>query len=102
MLSARDQAGRGAGIAVFVLGVLLLVGVFYMAYEELVASGSLEGPPPASSSAGLSAGRSAVDQALLVATKGLFLLVMGFIASAIANKGIGLYQAAVHSVDEKG
>jgi hypothetical protein len=27
----------------------------------------------------------------------LFLFVMGFVASAIANKGIGLYQAAVHA-----
>lgn len=102
MFSAKDQAGRGAGIAVFVLGVLLLLGVFYLAYEELVASGSLEAPSTASSGAAVTGGRTPVDLALLVATKGLFLLVMGFVASSIANKGIGLYQAAVHSGDEKG
>ncbi len=81
----RDRAGRVSGIAVFALGVLLLVFVFYLAYLELVASGAL---------AGTAGGRSAGDMALFVAAKGLFLFVLGFVASAIANKGIALYQAA--------
>ena len=85
MRTAVDGAGRRAGLAVFVLGVLLLVAVFYFAYLELVASGAIVSP--ASSQSAL----------LLVATKGLFLFLMGFVASAIANKGIGLYQAAVHA-----
>ena len=81
----RDQAGRFSGIAVFALGVLMLVFVFYLAYLELIASGAL---------AGTAGGRSAGDMALFVAAKGLFLFVLGFVASAIANKGIALYQAA--------
>ena len=81
----RDRAGRAGGILVFVLGVLLLLVVFYLAYVELVASGAL---------AGTAGGRSAGDMALFVAAKGLFLFVLGFVASAIANKGIALYQAA--------
>ncbi len=85
MQMRRDAAGRTAGIAVFIVGVLLLLTVFYLAYGELVASGALWGG---------SAGRSDVESALLVATKGLFLFLMVLVASAIANKGIGLYQAA--------
>ncbi|HLY24407.1 MAG TPA: hypothetical protein VKT83_18225 [bacterium] len=81
----RDQTGRVSGIVVFTLGVLLLLVVFYLAYLELVASGAL---------AGTAGGRSAGDIALFVAAKGLFLFVLGFVASAIANKGIALYQAA--------
>jgi hypothetical protein len=72
-------------MGVFVLGVVLLLVVFYLAYVELVASGELAGSIP---------GRSAGEVALLVATKGLFLFLLGFVASAIANKGIALYQAA--------
>ncbi len=83
--TAMDGAGRRAGLAVFILGVLLLVAVFYLGYLELVASGTLASP--ASSQSAL----------LLVSAKGLFLFLMGFVASAISNKGIGLYQAAVHA-----
>jgi hypothetical protein len=83
-LLVRDRAGRAGGIVVFALGVLLLVVVFYLAYVELMASGALAG----------NAGRPAGDLALFVAAKGLFLFVLGFVASAIANKGISLYQAS--------
>lgn len=81
----RDQAGRIGGIAVFALGVLLLLLVFYLAYLELVASGAL---------AGTAGARSAGDVALFVGAKALFLFLLGFVASAIANKGIALYEAA--------
>lgn len=83
--AASDRAGRGLGLGVFVLGVLLLLVVFYLAYGELAATGAL---------AGLG-GRSAGDAAFLVATKGLFLFLLAFVASAVANKGISLYQAAL-------
>jgi hypothetical protein len=70
---------------VFVAGVLLLLAVFYLAYLELVVSGTVTSP-------------TVTQSALLaVAMKGLFLFLMGFVASAIANKGIGLYQAAMHA-----
>ena len=85
MRTATDGAGRRAGLAVFVLGVLLLLVVFYLAYLELVASSTLVAP---------TSNQSAL---LPVATRGLFLFLMGFVASAISNKGIGLYQAALHA-----
>lgn len=81
----RDRAGQTVGMIVFVLGVLLLLAVFFLAYLELIGSGAL---------AGSFSGRSTGDVALMVATKGLFLFVLGFVASAVANKGVALYQAA--------
>ncbi len=83
--TAGDAGGRRTGLVVFVVGVLLLLVVFYLAYLELVASGAVTSP--------------AVSQSalLVVATKGLFLFLMGFVASAISNKGIGLYQSAMHA-----
>ncbi len=83
--TGSDRAGRGLGLGVFALGVALLLVVFYLAYAELVATGALAGV----------VGRSAGDAALLVATKGLFLFLLAFVASAVANKGIALYQAAL-------
>jgi hypothetical protein len=83
--SGGDGAGRRTGLVVFLVGVLLLLAVFYLAYVELVASGRVASPEVS---------QGAV---LLLATKGVFLFVMGFVASAISNKGIGLYQAAVHA-----
>lgn len=88
----RDGAGRAWGMGVFVLGVVMLLAVFYLAYLELVASGALAGTVP---------GRSAGDLALLVAAKGLFLFLLGFVASAVANKGIAFYQAAGYGREEE-
>ncbi len=87
----RDRAGRTAGMGVFVLGVVLLLVVFYLAYLQLMVSGALARVVP---------GRSAGDVALLVAAKGLFLFLLGFVASAVANKGIALYQAAGFAREE--
>jgi hypothetical protein len=80
----RDGVGRGAGIGVFVVGVLLLLAVFYLAYREMVAL--------AASLADASIPKT--DLALQVAMKGLLLLLMGFVGSAVANKGIALYEAS--------
>jgi hypothetical protein len=70
------------GILVFVLGVAMLIGVFVLAYLDLVAA----------------AQASVLSRLLsLPATlvyKGALLFIMGIVASAIANKGIALYQAA--------
>jgi hypothetical protein len=78
-------------MAVFVLGVVLLLIVFFLAYLELIGSGAL---------AGSFSGRSSGDIALMVATKGLFLFLLGFVASAVANKGIALYQASADLRDD--
>jgi hypothetical protein len=95
--TGTDHAVRRAGIAVFALGVLLLLAVFFLAYGGLIASGPLTATPSAPAP---STPRSGGDLAMLVATKGLFLFLMGFVSSAIANKGIGLYQAAVHAEED--
>ncbi len=76
-----DPAGKWLGIVVFVLGVALLVTVFGFAYRELVASGDR------------TASQLVAEPAVLLFKTGL-LFVMGFVASAIANKGVALYQAA--------
>lgn len=83
--TAGDAAGRRTGLIVFVAGVVLLLAVFYLAYLEMVASGRVTSPQVSQSAL------------LVLATKALFLFLMGFVASAISNKGIGLYQAAVHA-----
>ena len=83
--TAGDAAGRRTGLIIFVAGVVLLLAVFYLAYLELVASGRVTSPQVSQSAL------------LVLASKALFLFLMGFVASAISNKGIGLYQAAVHA-----
>jgi len=77
----RDTTGRGLGIAVFLLGVFLLVAVFVMAYLDLVAA-----------SDGTIFQRM-FNLPITLMFKGGLLLIMGIVASAIANKGISLYEA---------
>lgn len=78
----QDATGRSLGIGVFLLGVLMLIAVFVMAYLDLTAA----------------ADGSLFDRMLnlpiTLAFKSGLLLVMGIVASAIANKGIALYEAA--------
>jgi hypothetical protein len=93
MRTGVDRAGRGAGIAVFLVGALLLLAVFYLAYVDLIATGAL--------ATAQAAAPPTANLALLVATKGLFLFIMGFAASAIANKGIGLFQAATRGEPDR-
>ena len=84
MTEARpaEVAGKTLGIIVFLIGVAMLVAVFVLAYRDLVAA----------------AQASALSRLLnLPATllyKGALLFIMGVVSSAIANKGIALYQAA--------
>ena len=80
--ATADAAGKSLGLAVFGLGVLLLLGVFGLAYRDLVAAGD-----------GVAVSRLLAAPAVLV-VKGALLVIMGAVASAIANKGIALYQAA--------
>jgi len=80
--TSTDAAGRGLGIAVFLLGVALLGAVFVIAYLDLVAAGD-----------------GAIFQRMFnlpvtLTFKAGLLLVMGVVASAIANKGIALYEAS--------
>jgi hypothetical protein len=90
-VAERDRAGRATGLSVFALGAIGLLCVFYLAYKQLVVADMLTGPARGSWQTWL----------LSVATKGLFLFIMGFVASSVANKGIGLYQAASHLREEE-
>jgi hypothetical protein len=78
----HDAAGRSLGIGVFVLGVLMLSSVFVIAYLDLVAAadGSLF--------------EKMLNLPVTLTFKSALLLVMGIVASAVANKGIALYEAA--------
>ncbi|HEY3247422.1 MAG TPA: hypothetical protein VGK88_03890 [bacterium] len=82
MVRTTDSTGKVLGVIVFVLGVLLLLAVFVLAYQDLIASND----------ASLFTRLVNLPMALLF--KGALLFIMGIVASAIANKGIGLYQAS--------
>lgn len=77
-----DTTGRGLGLGVFLLGVLLLIMVFAIAYLDLVAA------------ADGSIFQRMSNLPITLTSKAVLLLVMGVVASAIANKGISLYEAA--------
>jgi len=82
-----DARGRLLGLAVFVLGVALLLFVFSAAYAELTggAMGQLSRPAPGGPDMGVALG---------LVLKAIFLFLLGYLASAVAGRGIGLYQAA--------
>lgn len=79
-----DTAGRLLGIVVFLVGVGMLVAVFFMAYRDLIAAG--DG----------SIFQRMFNLPITLTFKAGLLLVMGIAASSIANKGIALYGAARH------
>lgn len=85
--AAADAAGKTLGIAVFVLGIAMLVAVFGLAYRDLIATTD-----------GTTVSRWIALPGTLV-FKGGLLLIMGVVASAIANKGIALYEVARHQED---
>lgn len=80
-----DATGRALGIMVFLLGVGLLVAVFVIAYLNLIAAG--DG----------SIFQRMFSLPITLTFKAGLLLVMGIAASAIANKGISLYEASRRS-----
>lgn len=85
---ATDAAGKGLGIVVFLLGVAMLVAVFVLAYLDLIAT------------ADGSIFSHLFNLPATLLFKGALLLIMGIVGSAIANKGITLYQAARIATEE--
>lgn len=77
-----ETAGKSLGIVVFLLGVAMLISVFIIAYRDLLAT------------AEASVLSRLFNLPVALVYKGVLLFVMGVVASAIANKGIALYQAA--------
>lgn len=82
-----DARGRLLGLVVFVLGVALLLFVFYVAYAELTDGAMNQLARPAQ-------GGPDMSVALTLVLKAIFLFLLGYLASGIAGRGIGLYQAA--------
>ena len=79
---SHDSTGRSLGIGVFLLGVFMLIAVFVMAYLDLIAAS--DG----------TVFQKMFNLPVTLTFKSALLLVMGIVASAIANKGIALYEAA--------
>lgn len=82
MVRTGDQTGKVLGVVVFILGVVLLLAVFVLAYQDLIAADDA------------SFFSRLVNPPTTLLFKGALLLIMGIVASAIANKGVALYQAS--------
>jgi uncharacterized membrane protein (DUF485 family) len=80
-----DPTGKWLGLAVFLVGILLLLFVFSRGLAEFTQAGLLQTP-----------GREAVTAPLIVAAvaKWVLLFLLAYIGSAVAGRGISLYQAA--------
>jgi uncharacterized membrane protein len=76
-------------MVVFLVGVVLLLFVFYMAYGELTG-GMLSGlaSPPTEQ------GGPNLNVALVLVLKAIFLFILGYLGSAVAGRGIAMYHAA--------
>ncbi|MGH2453745.1 MAG: hypothetical protein ACRDF5_08275 [bacterium] len=84
--SGSDPAGKWLGLAVFVLGIGLLVFVFVQGFEEFVRVDALTRP---------GGGDNIFETTFLIALgKWLLLFLLAYVASAMAGRGIALYQAA--------
>jgi uncharacterized protein YjeT (DUF2065 family) len=87
--SAPDASGRILGLVVFTVGIVLLLFVFYLAYTALTG-GMLGGlAAPATEQQGPN-----LNFALVLVLKAIFLFILGYVGSAIAGRGIGMYQAS--------
>jgi len=85
-------AARIAAGLVFLFGIALLGGTFYLAFRMFTDPRVGLLPPPG-------AGQPAPDlgtQALIILGRVGLLLIMTYAGSAIASKGIHLYQATQH------
>ncbi len=91
MIMARergsDPAGKWLGLAVFVLGIGLLVFVFVQGFDEFVRVDALTRPGGGEN--------SPFETTFLIALgKWLLLFLLAYVASTMAGRGISLYQAA--------
>ncbi|HEV8338158.1 MAG TPA: hypothetical protein VGR25_00685 [bacterium] len=81
-----EPAGKWLGLAVFVLGIGLLVFVFVQGFDEFVRIDTL--PRPGGTT-------NVFETTFLIALgKWLLLFLLAYVASAMAGRGIALYQAA--------
>jgi hypothetical protein len=93
VLRGRDGAdppGKGLGLAVFAVGIVLLVFVFYRGYVELIQAGLLQ----QTMAQAQNPGRLDALVVFSVLAKWLVLFLLAYVASSICGRGISLYQAA--------
>ncbi|MDR5694744.1 MAG: hypothetical protein QN198_09460 [Armatimonadota bacterium] len=83
----QEAVGKWLGIAVFVVGILLLALVFFLAYRDIVGESGLL-------TLGSSGGRPVTEVVWILVVRVLFLFLMGYLASVIAARGIAMYQAS--------
>ena len=89
MAANRDDApAKWLGLAVFLLGVVFMVLVFTLAYRDITGAGvlgQLASPTTTVNAEG-------AIRALVI--KGVLFFVLGYVGSAVAGRGIGLYAAS--------
>lgn len=95
---AADPTGKRLGLVVFLLGVVLLLFVFYRGFAELVQAGLL----PQAADGGQNAPRPFERFVLSAFTKWILLFLLAYVASSLAGRGIALYQAARALFGEEG
>jgi hypothetical protein len=92
-----DKAARGAGLAVFLVGLGLLLAVFGWAYRLFAAA--VPRVSATGGASGLAGGDLGAEAVRLLVRLG-FLFLMAYVASLVATKGIELYHAARHRAAE--
>lgn len=85
--SGRYAAGRTLGIIIFVLGIVLLVVVFALAAITFGQLARAMADPSA-------AGPGIPTVLAAAAVRAVFLLVMAYVSSLLASKGLDLFSAA--------
>ena len=98
-----DLTGKTLGIAVFLLGIVLLLAVFGIAYNEMMSFDTTPPPPSASTGSGdnplaaiadLGGIMDTMSSMMLVSVRLAFMFVMAYCASAIARRGAQMYRAS--------
>jgi hypothetical protein len=93
-----DLPGKWLGLIVFGLGIAMLVFVFYRGFAEFVQAGVL-----AQTLGKEQNGSQIVGNFLLGAlAKWVLLFLLAYVASAVAGRGIALYQASRAFLGEEG
>lgn len=90
-----DPMGMWIGLAVFVLGIAMLLFLFYRGFTEFIQTGAVSNAPNAPD-------RFAPMLVLSIVGKWVLLFILAYIGSAIAGRGITLYQAARAPFIEEG
>lgn len=97
-----DLSGKTLGMGVFILGIVLLLVVFNIAYVEMTsfditpseASSSEGSSDPLAAIADLGGIMDTMSRMMLVSVRLAFMFVMAYCASAIARRGSQMYRAS--------